>query len=120
MLKSAPTNGARSVLLITSKSERVIPGPPLRGIFSPCATSITKIVTSAKSGLKVADKLSPPDSIKTISTSGKRATISSTASKFIEASSRIAVCGQPPVSTPIIRSGGSKLFLVKNSASSWV
>src|SRR5277367_5730790 len=37
----APTYGARSILLITSRSERMIPGPPLRGILSPSATSIT-------------------------------------------------------------------------------
>ncbi len=37
----APTCGARSVLLMTSRSERVIPGPPLRGILSPPATSMT-------------------------------------------------------------------------------
>ena len=35
--RSAPTYGARSVLLMTSRSERVMPGPPLRGIFSPPA-----------------------------------------------------------------------------------
>ena len=29
------------ILLITSKSDLVIPGPPLRGILSPAATSIT-------------------------------------------------------------------------------
>ncbi len=29
----APTSGARSVLFITSKSERVTPGPPFLGIF---------------------------------------------------------------------------------------
>jgi|SRR5215510_3312554 hypothetical protein len=40
-LRFAPTKGARSILLITRRSERVIPGPPLRGIFSPSATSIT-------------------------------------------------------------------------------
>lgn len=34
----APTCGARSVLLITSRSDRVMPGPPLHGIFSPPAT----------------------------------------------------------------------------------
>ena len=39
----APTSGARSVLLITSRSERVTPGPPLRGTLSPPATSMTKI-----------------------------------------------------------------------------
>src|ERR1700730_15894187 len=37
----APTYGARSILLITSRSERVMPGPPLEGILSPAATSIT-------------------------------------------------------------------------------
>src|SRR6185437_4122271 len=37
----APTWGARSILLITSRSERVMPGPPFDGIFSPAATSIT-------------------------------------------------------------------------------
>jgi hypothetical protein len=37
----APTSGARSVLLITSRSDLVIPGPPLRGILSPAATSMT-------------------------------------------------------------------------------
>ena len=31
----------------------------------------------------------------------------SAASRLIEQSSRIAVCGQPPVSTPMMRSGGS-------------
>ncbi len=41
MPKSAPTKGARSILLITNKSDLVIPGPPLRGILSPAATSIT-------------------------------------------------------------------------------
>src|ERR1019366_7967879 len=41
--RSAPTNAARSVLLMTSRSERVTPGPPLRGTLSPPATSITKI-----------------------------------------------------------------------------
>src|SRR5690242_3266379 len=37
----APTCGARSTLLITSRSERVMPGPPFDGILSPAATSIT-------------------------------------------------------------------------------
>src|SRR5262249_17386886 len=40
--RSARTCGARSVLLITSRSEWVMPGPRLRGILSPSATSITK------------------------------------------------------------------------------
>src|SRR5437773_9317696 len=39
--RSAPTCGARSVLLMTSRSDRVTPGPPLRGILSPPDTSIT-------------------------------------------------------------------------------
>ena len=34
-------SGARSVLLITSRSARAMPGPPLRGMSSPPATSIT-------------------------------------------------------------------------------
>ena len=37
----APTMGARSILLMTSRSDLVMPGPPLRGILSPAATSIT-------------------------------------------------------------------------------
>ena len=37
----APTIGARSILLMTSRSELVMPGPPLRGILSPAATSMT-------------------------------------------------------------------------------
>ena len=37
----APTWGARSILLMTSRSERVMPGPPLRGILSPAETSMT-------------------------------------------------------------------------------
>lgn len=36
--KSAPTALARSVVLITSKSDWVMPGPPLRGILSLTAT----------------------------------------------------------------------------------
>src|ERR1051326_1955293 len=39
--RSAPTCGARSILLMTSRSDRVTPGPPLRGILSPPETSIT-------------------------------------------------------------------------------
>jgi hypothetical protein len=37
----APTWGARSTLLMTRRSERVMPGPPFDGILSPAATSIT-------------------------------------------------------------------------------
>ena len=43
------------------------------------------------SGLNVADRLSPPLSMKRSSISGKRSIISSTASRFMEASSRMAV-----------------------------
>src|ERR1700745_261477 len=32
--RSAPTNGARSILLMSSRSERGTPGPPLRGVVS--------------------------------------------------------------------------------------
>src|SRR4029079_9929798 len=39
--REAPTCGARSILLMTRRSERVMPGPPFEGIFSPPATSIT-------------------------------------------------------------------------------
>ncbi|CFO80048.1 Uncharacterised protein [Bordetella pertussis] len=38
--RSAPTYGARSVLLMMNRSDLVMPGPPLRGIFSPLATSM--------------------------------------------------------------------------------
>src|ERR1041384_3367703 len=51
---------------------------------------------STSSGLKLAARLSPPLSSRIRSRPGCRAIISSIASKFIEASSRIAVCGQPP------------------------
>jgi hypothetical protein len=37
----ASTRRAKSILLIIRRSERAMPGPPLRGIFSPSATSIT-------------------------------------------------------------------------------
>ena len=48
----APTSGARSVLLITSRSDVVTPGPPLRGTLSPPDTSSTKICRSARPRLK--------------------------------------------------------------------
>jgi hypothetical protein len=40
--------------------------------------------------------------------------------KLIDASSRMAVCGQPPVSTPMMRSWASAPLRIKNSASSFV
>ena len=39
---------------------------------------------------------------------------------FTEMSSRIAACGQPPVSTPTMRSGVRALWRMRNSASSRV
>src|SRR5262249_52543256 len=36
----APTCGARSILLITRRSERVMPGPPLDGILSPAGPPV--------------------------------------------------------------------------------
>src|SRR6266700_4107708 len=114
-IRSAPTYGARSVLLITSRSERVIPGPPLRGTLSPPATSMTYIEASTSSGLKLAARLSPPLSKKRISSRGNRSFMRSTASKLIDASSRIAVCGHPPVSTPMIRSEVKASLRTRNS-----
>ena len=46
--RSAPTIGARSVLLTTSRSAAVTPGPPLRGTLSPPATSMTNTCTSTR------------------------------------------------------------------------
>jgi len=89
--KSAPTNGARSILLITKRSDLVMPGPPLRGILSPAATSITKIVMSTNSGLNVAAKLSPPLSTMIKSRSLNFFYIVAMADKLIETSSRMAV-----------------------------
>ena len=65
---SEPTYGARSVLLITSRSARATPGPPLRGTSSPPAVSSTKIWTSTRPRLKIAVRLSPPDSTSVRST----------------------------------------------------
>lgn len=110
-LKSAPANGAKSVLLITNKSERVIPDRLARNF--PLALRQSQ-KSSAKSRLKVADKLSAAGFNKIISTSGKRATISSAASKFIDASSRDQRCvDNRQVSTPIMRSAGNRLFWLK-------
>ena len=79
---SEPTNGARSVLLMTSRSARAIPGPPLRGMSSPPATSMTKICTSASAGLKTAVRLSPPLSTSTRSSGPSSRSSCSTASRF--------------------------------------
>ena len=106
--------------MITNKSERVIPGPPFLGILSPAATSIMYIHTSTNSGLKLAARLSPPLSTNTKSKVVNLCSSSSTAIRLIEQSSLIAVCGQPPVSTPLIRSGAKAFQFVKNFASSCV
>ncbi len=103
---STPTYGARSVLLTISTSARAMPGPPLRATSPPPATSSTKNWASTRAGENVAVRLSPPDSTSTTSTGAKSRSRSSTASRFWVTSSRIAVCGQAPVSTARIRSGG--------------
>jgi hypothetical protein len=58
--------------------------------------------------------------MKQSSASGNRRFMSSMAERFIDASSRIAVCGQPPVSTPMMRSAGSASARVRISWSSLV
>ena len=61
----APTWGARSILLITSRSERVMPGPPLDGILSPAATfspelsDLTLYVIDVAAGDKIPRKGGP-------------------------------------------------------------
>ena len=71
-------------------------GPPLRGILSPAATSITYSVRFDSSGLNVAARLSPPLSTNMMSRLSNAAVRRDIASRLIDASSRIAVCGQPP------------------------
>ncbi len=97
--RSTPTNGARSVLLTTSKSQRSTPGPRLRGMSSPPATSITKIHQSTRSSEKVEARLSPPDSKMMSSTPGNLRSSSSPAAMLSVGSSRMTVCGQAPAST---------------------
>ena len=84
-----------------------MPGPPLRATSPPPATSRTKNWASTSAGENVAVRLSPPDSTSTRSTGSKSRSRSSTANRFWVTSSRIAVCGQAPVSTARIRSGAS-------------
>ena len=110
----------RSVLLTTNRSARPIPGPPLRATSPPPATSSTKICASTSAGEKVAVRLSPPDSTRTTSSGAKSASRSSTASRLAVTSSRIAVCGQAPVSTARIRSGSSTPAERRKRASSSV
>ena len=52
--------------------------------------------------------------------SGNCASMRSMASRLMEASSRMAVCGQPPVSTPMMRSAGSAPATVSRRWSSLV
>jgi hypothetical protein len=66
------------------------------------------MVRSLSSGLKVAARLSPPDSMNTMSALGNSLSMRSTASRLMEQSSRMAVCGQPPVSTPRMRSAPAR------------
>ena len=97
--------------MIINKSLCVIPGPPFRGILSPPATSITYNVKSANSFENAAAKLSPPDShninggklgLELLPSNNTSFVKSSHAVKFADTSSRIAACGQPPVSTALI------------------
>ena len=102
-----------------NRSDCVTPGPPFRGILSPPETSITYIIKSAKSLLKLAARLSPPDSISNNSVLNFACSFSR-APKLAEKSSLIAACGHPPVSIAAILSAGSASFLVRNSPSSRV
>jgi hypothetical protein len=77
-------------------------------------------VRSESSGLKVAARLSPPLSTMMRSRSVNSFINPSIAERFMDASSRIAVCGQPPVSTPRILSGLSASLRIRKSASSRV
>ena len=74
------------------------PGPRLRGMSSPPATSITKIHQSTRSREKVEARLSPPLSIR-ITPRREGPSRLSAASMLSDGSSRITVCGQAPAST---------------------
>uniref|UniRef100_A0A7C8ZPW6 Uncharacterized protein n=1 Tax=Opuntia streptacantha TaxID=393608 RepID=A0A7C8ZPW6_OPUST len=63
--------------------------------------------------------MAPPDSQRSMSVLYKFES-SSSGPRFILISSRIAACGQPPVSTARILSSGSAPCLIKNSPSSLV
>src|SRR5207245_2222093 len=114
-----PFEDAEQVLVPGAAQDLHITGAALGG-WPSVSTSMTYIVRSANSGENVAARLSPPDSIRIRSRPGNNRLISATAARFIEASSRIAVCGQPPVSTPRMRSGGRAPLRVRYSASSRV
>ncbi|CKQ13067.1 Uncharacterised protein [Mycobacterium tuberculosis] len=81
---------------------------------------MTKICASTSPEEKVAVRLSPPDSTRIRSNASWAAINSSIASRLAVMSSRIAVCGQPPVCTAAIRSSGSTACVRKKSASSVV
>ncbi len=98
-----------------------MPGPPLRGILSPAAhvDDVEREIRQlrAESRRQVVAAALDDDQIEV----GEQARVSSPmAARFIDASSRIAVCGQPPVSTPRMRSGVSAWLRIRNSASSRV
>ena len=108
-------------MLITSRSERVMPGPPLRGIFSPpddvddVDGEVGELGREGRREVVAAgfdqDEVELRESA---------ALMASIAARLIEQSSRIAVCGQPPVSTPMMRSSGSAPATVRRRASSLV
>ena len=122
MPRSQRTYWAMSVLLMTRMSDSVMPGPRFFGIFCPSAVSRTKTKTSTSAGENVRVRLSPPDSKNTVSISGCSSMRSAAAMRFIVGSSRTAVCGQEPVSTPTIRSGSMMPSSSRRTwrASSWV
>ena len=81
-----------------------MPGPPLRGIFSPLrdVDDVDREVGelgAERRGEVVAAALDEDE----VERRELARPASSMAARFIEASSRIAVCGQPPVSTPTMR-----------------
>ena len=98
-----------------------MPGPPLRGILSP-AGDVDDVerqvgqLRAERRGEVVAAAFDEDRCRGCRSAAPGR----STASRLIDASSRIAVCGQPPVSTPMMRSAGSASLRTRNCASSSV
>lgn len=91
----------------------------LRGILSPPETSMMYTMKSASSREKLAARLSPPLSMSS-SSHACCAESSSSACRFIEMSSRMAACGQPPVSMARMRSAGSAPCRSRKSPSSRV
>ncbi len=80
--------------------------PALARDFSPAPRRYIDRDVGEFRVLNVAARLSPPDSMRMRSSDGKRARICATAWRLMEQSSRMAVCGHPPVSTPMMRSSG--------------